>query len=76
MAKNTTESNTISVVSPDPSCVAVSVTDLCKCYEAGGTPVTALAGATMLAEPGEFVAVVGSSGWGNSPRVPLIGVFG
>lgn len=52
---------------------SVSVTDLRKLYDVGGESVSALSGATMHADPGEFVAVMGSSGSGKSTLLHLIG---
>jgi len=44
----------------------LEVRGLHKTYDSGGELVTALAGVDVVAEPGEFVAVIGPSGSGKS----------
>ena len=53
--------------------VILETRDLKKQYGTGETAVHALAGVNLSVENGEFVAVVGTSGSGKSPLLPMLG---
>src|SRR6267142_1751080 len=51
----------------------IQVNDVHKYYELGETRVHALRGVDLKIEPGEFVAIMGSSGSGKSTFMNLLG---
>ena len=55
------------------SSARISAVDLRKTYRMGRVEVPVLHGATLHAEPGEWVAVLGTSGSGKSTLLHLMG---
>ncbi|BCJ71906.1 macrolide ABC transporter ATP-binding protein [Catellatospora sp. IY07-71] len=51
----------------------LEVTDLVKTYGEGETAVHALAGVSLVVEPGDYVAIMGSSGSGKSTLMNILG---
>src|SRR6516165_8893298 len=51
----------------------IQVEDVHKYYDLGETKVHALRGVNMKIEPGEFVAIMGSSGSGKSTFMNMLG---
>ncbi len=51
----------------------IDIRDVTKVYEMGEVEVRALAGITLLVDPGEFMAVMGPSGSGKSTLMNIIG---
>src|SRR6476660_914644 len=57
----------------DGSLPVIQVENVHKYYDLGETKVHALRGVDMTIEPGEFVAIMGSSGSGKSTFMNLLG---
>jgi putative ABC transport system ATP-binding protein len=53
----------------------LAASELHKTYQTGDTRVTALAGASLTLEPGDFVALMGPSGCGKSTLLHLCGAM-
>ena len=51
----------------------IQVQDVHKFYDLGETKVHALRGVNMTIQPGEFVAIMGSSGSGKSTFMNMLG---
>lgn len=51
----------------------IELRDVYKIYQMGDEAVHALDGISLTVDPGEFVAIVGSSGSGKSTAMNIIG---
>jgi putative ABC transport system ATP-binding protein len=58
---------------PDGTVPVIQVEDVHKYYDLGETKVHALRGVDLKIEPGEFVAIMGSSGSGKSTFMNMLG---
>jgi putative ABC transport system ATP-binding protein len=58
---------------PDSGTPVIQVADVHKYYDLGETKVHALRGVDMTINPGEFVAIMGSSGSGKSTFMNMLG---
>jgi putative ABC transport system ATP-binding protein len=58
---------------PVSSSPVIQVQDVHKFYDLGETKVHALRGVDMTIQPGEFVAIMGSSGSGKSTFMNMLG---
>jgi putative ABC transport system ATP-binding protein len=58
---------------PDVTVPVIQVEDVHKYYDLGETKVHALRGVDLKIEPGEFVAIMGSSGSGKSTFMNMLG---
>jgi putative ABC transport system ATP-binding protein len=61
------------IVQPEEFSPIILAENLTKVYMAGRVQVTAVRGVSFAVEPGEFVAIVGPSGSGNSTQFYLLG---
>lgn len=53
----------------------IQLRDVTKVYNADGMPVTALKGVMLTVDEGEFVGLVGPSGWGKSTLLTVLGAM-
>jgi putative ABC transport system ATP-binding protein len=67
------ELNANAVTKPELSAPVIQVEDVHKYYDLGETKVHALRGVNMTIAPGEFVAIMGSSGSGKSTFMNMLG---
>src|ERR1051325_7388082 len=67
------EFNAAPVLVNAPATPVIAVEDVHKYYSLGETKVHALRGVDLKIEPGEFVAIMGSSGSGKSTFMNLLG---
>jgi putative ABC transport system ATP-binding protein len=67
------EFNAVPVLVNEPATPVIAVEDVHKYYSLGETKVHALRGVDLKIEPGEFVAIMGSSGSGKSTFMNMLG---